>query len=229
MVDATNKHSQKTLPPAGHQLCLPYLSHPINMNRAPPPPPIPPTNSPHQSVAAHLSHCCHQQPSALHRHSKTDGSQREEDAAKWQQRNGIARVERIPRDTQFLPHPSNGGLRGYDIPFCQMMVEAYQVGNPAPYGMLRSIQRWTNCTIPFQMTVNKSISALTGQYLLLLVVFKVIWPQATYIKCIAFIANKSNDARVFSEKDVSKASEKTGLYHEGNVHCCLSGIHRAQF
>jgi hypothetical protein len=37
-------------------------------------------------------------------------------------------------------------------------------------------------------------SALTGQYLLLLVVFKLIWPQATYIECIAFIANKSIDA-----------------------------------
>jgi hypothetical protein len=85
-----------------------------------------------------------------------------------------------------------------------MMVEAYQAGNPAPNDMLRSIQHWTNCTIPFQMTKNKSISALTGQYLLLLVIFNLIWPQATYIKCITFIANKSNDARVLSEKDVSK-------------------------
>jgi hypothetical protein len=53
-----------------------------------------------------------------------DGSQREEDAAKWRQRNGIARVERVPRDTQFLSHPSNGRSRGYDIPYYQMMVEA---------------------------------------------------------------------------------------------------------
>ncbi len=78
-----------------------------------------------------------------------------------------------------------------------MMVGAYQSGNPAPNGMLRSIERWTNCIIPFQMTGNKRISALTGQYLLLLVVFKLIWPQTTYIKCISFIANKSNNARVF--------------------------------
>ena len=85
-----------------------------------------------------------------------------------------------------------------------MMVGAYQAGNPTPNGMLRSIQCWTNCTIPFRITGHKPISALTGQYLLLLVVFKLIWPQATYIKCIAFIANKSNDARVFLEKDVSK-------------------------
>jgi hypothetical protein len=68
--------------------------------------------------------------------------QREDDAAKWRQKNGIARVEGVLRDTRFLPHPSIGGSRGYDIPFRQMMVEAYQAGNPAPEGMLRSIQRW---------------------------------------------------------------------------------------
>jgi hypothetical protein len=44
----------------------------------------------------------------------------------------------------------------------------------------------------------------------LLVVFKLVWPQATYIKGITFIANKSNDARVFLEKDVSKALRKLG-------------------
>jgi hypothetical protein len=90
------------------------------------------------------------------------------------------------------------------------MVEAYQAGNPAPNGMLRSIQRWSNHIIPFRMTGNKSISALMGQYLLLVVVFQLIWPQATYIECITFIANKSNDARVSLEKDVSKALKKLG-------------------
>jgi hypothetical protein len=91
-----------------------------------------------------------------------------------------------------------------------MMVEAYQAGNPTPDCMLRSIQSWKNRTIPFQMTGNKPISALTRHYLLLLVVFKLIWPQATYIECIAFIANKSKDARVFLEMDMSKALRKLG-------------------
>ena len=39
-----------------------------------------------------------------------------ETAALWRRGNGIARVDLVPRDTQFLPHPSNGGTRGYDIP-----------------------------------------------------------------------------------------------------------------
>jgi hypothetical protein len=136
--------------------------------------------------------------------------QREDDAAKWRQKNGIARVEGVFRDTQFLPHPSIGGSRGYDIPFCEMMVEAYQAGCPAPEGMLRSIQRWVKRPIPYRMTGNKAVSGLSGQYLLLLVMFKLIWPQSTYCKCIAFIANESGDARIFSEKDVSLALRKLG-------------------
>jgi hypothetical protein len=68
--------------------------------------------------------------------------QREDDAAEWQQRNRVARVEGVLRDTRFLPHPSSrGGSREYDIPLRQMMVEAYQTGNPAPPRMLRSVQR----------------------------------------------------------------------------------------
>ncbi len=113
-----------------------------------------------------------------------------------------------------------------------MMVGAYQAGNPTPNGILRSIQHWTNHTIPFWTTGHKPISALTGQYLLLFVVFKLIWPQATYIKCIAFIANKSNNARVFLEKDVSKALRKLGYtmkvmstivyqaFTERSLNCC---------
>ncbi len=41
-------------------------------------------------------------------------------------------------------------------------------------------------------------------------IFKLIWPQSTYCKCIAFISNKSDDARIFLEKDVSRALMKLG-------------------
>ena len=37
--------------------------------------------------------------------------------AKWHWDNGVARVDGVPRDTRFLPHPRSGGARGYDIPF----------------------------------------------------------------------------------------------------------------
>jgi hypothetical protein len=65
--------------------------------------------------------------------------QREDDAARWRQNNGVARVDGVLQDTQFLSHPGIGRSRGYNIPLRQMMVDLYQVGNPAPEGMLRSI------------------------------------------------------------------------------------------
>ena len=60
------------------------------------------------------------------------------------------------------------------------------------------------------MTGNKPVSSLSGQYLLLLVLFKLIWPQANYYECITFIANESDDAKIFTEKQVSLALRKLG-------------------
>ncbi len=60
--------------------------------------------------------------------------QREDDAARWRQNNGVTRVNRVSWDTQFLSHPRIEGSWGYDIPLCQMMVDSYQVGDPAPKG-----------------------------------------------------------------------------------------------
>jgi hypothetical protein len=92
-----------------------------------------------------------------------------------------------------------------------MLVELYQAGNPAPEEMLRSIQQWLkNGMVPLRMTRNKPSSALSGQYLLLLMMFKLIWLQANYCECIAFIANTSNDVRVFLEQDVGIALRKLG-------------------
>ena len=59
----------------------------------------------------------------------------------------------------------------------------------------------TNGVAPFRMTGNKPVLALSGQDLLLLVLIKLIWPQANYYECIAFIANQSDDAKVFLEGD----------------------------
>jgi hypothetical protein len=71
-----------------------------------------------------------------------DALQKEDDAAKWRCKNGVKRVDGVLRDTRFLPHPSAGGSRGYDIPFRQMIVDAYQAENPAPEGMRTSVWRW---------------------------------------------------------------------------------------
>ena len=60
------------------------------------------------------------------------------------------------------------------------------------------------------MTGNKPLSDLSDKYLLLLVIFKFIWPQSNYCKCITFIANESNNARIFSEFKVKLALRKLG-------------------
>jgi hypothetical protein len=67
-----------------------------------------------------------------------------------------------------------------------------------------------NGIVPLRMTGNTPSSALPGQYLLLLVMFKLIWPQANYCECIAFIANQSDDTGIFSEHDVGRALRKLG-------------------
>jgi hypothetical protein len=80
----------------------------------------------------------------------------------------------VPRDTQFLTHPSVGGSRGYDIHTREMMVELRKSGNPVPQTMIRSIQRWARCIVPHRMTGNKPNVGLTGEYLFLLVFFKLV-------------------------------------------------------
>ena len=133
-------------------------------------------------------------------------NQREDSIAKWRWDNGVARVDGVLRDTHFLPHPRIGGTRGYDIPFCQMIVDAYRAGNPAPKGMRSSVYQWMQRGVnPKRMMGNKPISEISGEYLLLLVLFKLIWPQANYFDCIAFIANQTNDAKIFMEGDIGKA------------------------
>ena len=36
-------------------------------------------------------------------------NQPEAEAAQWRRQRGISRVDAVPRDTQYLPHPCNGG------------------------------------------------------------------------------------------------------------------------
>jgi hypothetical protein len=58
--------------------------------------------------------------------------------------SGISRVMEVPRDTQFLAHPSVGGARGYDIHTHEMMVKLCESGNPVPQTMIRSMQQWAD-------------------------------------------------------------------------------------
>ena len=70
--------------------------------------------------------------------------------------------------------------------------------------------RWARRIVLLQMTRNKPRSKLSGKYPFLLILFKMIWPHSSYYECIAFIANNSEDARIFSLMDVSRALRKLG-------------------
>ena len=136
----------------------------------------------------------------------------EEDAAVWRRSRGIRRVGQVPRDDRLLPHPSRGGARGYPIVLRRIMMADAQAGRPVITSMVRSIRRWLKERhLPYRMTGNKSRRSLYGIHLLLLVMYKMIWPQATYLECSAFIANNSPDGRIFTEWAVGDALRKLGF------------------
>ena len=128
-------------------------------------------------------------------------NQPEAEAAQWRRQRGISRVDAVPRDTQYLPHPHHGGSRGYDFHTREMMVDYHHI----PPSMIHSIQRWAHRLTPHRMAGNKPQSDLSGEHLLLRVYYKMIWPQASYFECIAFIANESSDSRIFNEMSISRA------------------------
>jgi hypothetical protein len=116
----------------------------------------------------------------------------------------------VPRDNQFLALPSVGGLRGYDIHTREMMVELRESGNPVPQTMICSIRGWARRIVPHWMTGNKPNVGLTGEYLFLLVLFKLVWPHSTYYECIEFIANEANVIKIFNKKNISQALHGLG-------------------
>jgi hypothetical protein len=88
----------------------------------------------------------------------------------------------------------------------QEQVEAYEAGHPVPKRIIRSIQRWIKDGIgPMRMTGNKGSYDLSGEHLLLLVLFKLIWPHSINIECSVFIANNSTDGKLFTQQEISHA------------------------
>jgi hypothetical protein len=53
------------------------------------------------------------------------------------------------------------------------------------------------------MTGNKPNVGLTGKYLFLLVLFKLVWPHSTYYECIMFITNKADVVKILNKKNIS--------------------------
>ncbi len=86
-----------------------------------------------------------------------------------------------------------------------MIIKLRESGNPVPQTMVCSIQGWARRVVPHQMTGNKPSVGLTGEYLLLLVLSKLVWPHSTYYECIALIANEADVVKIFNKKNISRA------------------------
>ena len=128
------------------------------------------------------------------------------DQANERRKQRLDRITQVSRDDNERSHPSWGGSCGYDIFHRRELVDSYQNGRPVPTRVIRSIQRWIRNGVDALMpTGNKGCYNLSGEDLLLLVLYKLIWPHAINVECIAFIANNSTEGKIYSEKDVSKA------------------------
>ena len=55
-----------------------------------------------------------------------------------------------------------------------MLVGDYRAGRAVPDGMVRSVQRWENRLYPYRMTGNLPNRELSGEYLFLLVLYKLV-------------------------------------------------------
>lgn len=76
--------------------------------------------------------------------------------------------------------------------------------------MVQSVQRLANRLYPYCMTGNLPNRELSGEYLFLLVLYKIVWPHSTCLECIAFIANETTTTKIFSVPVVSQALRRLG-------------------
>ena len=91
------------------------------------------------------------------------------------------RKEGLPRELQqsrtVCPHPSNGGSRGYSVPFRIAEIYRFELGEETTASE-RSIRRWIGRLIPRRPTGGTEREGLVGVDLFLLVFYLTAWPDA---------------------------------------------------
>lgn len=136
----------------------------------------------------------------------------EDDRAEFRKNICVPRKEDVPRDSVIGKDPSRGGSEGYPVPFRELLIKLYQNGHVIPKKQLRSVQRWIkDGVIPKRKTGNKAVTSMGGIHLLLLALYKLIYPQATNPQCAVFIAIYSDDGRVFTNREISKGLKKLNM------------------
>lgn len=125
----------------------------------------------------------------------------------------VPREDNVARESAAKKkHPSRGGSEGYSIPHRKLLIDLYQSGECIPASNLRSVQRWIKFgPIPKKKTGNKGSTSMEGGHLMLLAIFKRIYPQATNNQCAVFIALHSADSRVFTKSEISTGLRKLNM------------------
>ena len=133
-----------------------------------------------------------------------------DELAEFRRKICAPRQEKTRRDASIVDKdPGRGGSEGYPVSYRKLLIKLYQEGKPFPAKNRRSIQRWIrNGTTPLPKTGNKGTTSMNGLHLLLLALFKLIYPQATNGECAVFIALESMDSRVFTDNEISKGLRK---------------------
>ena len=116
---------------------------------------------------------------------------------------GVSRQQNIPQNMAKHKDPSWAGTRGYPVPQRNLLMTLYQSGESIPLDLLRSVQRWIkNGPVPKRIAGGKKRDSPSGYHLLLLAIFKRIYPQASKAECALFIAIYSDDGYVLSDYEL---------------------------
>ena len=123
--------------------------------------------------------------------------------------SGIEREDHVPREgASEAPHPSKGGSRGYPVWYRRRIRVMKEVGERIPKALLPSrstVYRWKKRETPYAMTGNKKRRGMPGHHRFLLAVFKKVYPQASNGACAVYIACHSDDNRVFTDNEITRA------------------------
>ena len=143
----------------------------------------------------------------------------------------LRNAHQTARDGELRPHPSRGGSRGYDMATRAMALSVKVNGeednqvfqslraqhlHPSKRTTNRWQQRLTNQGhfLPYEMNGNNPASALQGNKLLMLVLFRMCYPKATAAEVNAFLFSctlPGDPLRFYSDSQITEAENFLGL------------------
>ena len=95
---------------------------------------------------------------------------------------------------------SRGGSRGYSVEFRQHALQ--QAANGIRIASARSLQRWNHRLIPLKINGNKATLNLSGEYQMLLIIYRLIFPYANADEVRAYICNNAIVPVLFSRSAI---------------------------